>query len=66
MRIASLAGQLAMARLPRAAFALLTSLLPASAAVTGVIVLPQLPGGAEIAGIALVAAGVAARAESAA
>ena len=56
--------QLAMARLPRAAFALLMSLLPASATVIGVIVLHQLPDPAEIAGIALVAGGVALRAES--
>jgi len=56
--------QLAMARLPRAAFALLMSLLPASATVIGVIVLHQLPGPAEIAGIGLVAAGIALRAES--
>jgi len=56
--------QLAMARLPRAAFALLMSLLPASATVIGVIVLHQLPDAAEIAGIGLVAAGVALRADS--
>ena len=56
--------QLAMARLPRAAFALLMSLLPASATIVGVIVLHQLPDPAEIAGIGLVAAGVALRAES--
>jgi inner membrane transporter RhtA len=56
--------QLAMARLPRAAFALLMSLLPASATIIGVIVLHQLPDPAEIAGIGLVAAGVALRAES--
>ncbi len=56
--------QLAMARLPRAAFALLMSLLPASATIIGVIVLHQLPDPAEIAGIVLVAAGVALRAES--
>ncbi len=55
--------QLAMARLPRAAFALLMSLLPASATIIGVIVLHQLPRPAEIVGIALVAAGVALRAE---
>jgi inner membrane transporter RhtA len=56
--------QLAMARLPRAAFALLMSLLPASAAVIGVIVLHQLPGPVQIAGIILVAVGVALRAET--
>jgi inner membrane transporter RhtA len=58
--------QLAMARLPRAAFALLMSLLPASATVIGVLVLHQVPGWPEVTGIALVAAGVAARAEPAA
>src|SRR6266568_3650176 len=57
--------QLAMARLPRTAFALLMSLLPASATIIGVIVLHQLPGRDEIIGIALVAAGVAVRAEPA-
>ena len=40
------------------------SLLPASATIIGVIVLHQLPDPAEIAGIGLVAAGVALRAES--
>ncbi len=57
--------QLAMARLPRAAFALLMSLLPASATIIGVIVLHQVPRPPEIIGIALVAAGVALRAEPA-
>jgi inner membrane transporter RhtA len=57
--------QLAMARLSRAAFALLMSLLPASAAIIGVIVLRQLPRLTEILGIVLVAAGVALRAETA-
>ncbi|MGH7155452.1 MAG: EamA family transporter [Acetobacteraceae bacterium] len=51
--------QLAMARLPRASFALLLSLLPATAAVVGFVVLRQVPSTGEIAGIALVAAGVA-------
>jgi len=57
--------QLAMARLSRAAFALLMSLLPASATVIGVIVLHQLPRLPEIIGIALVAGGVALRSETA-
>ena len=57
--------QFAMARLSRAAFALLMSLLPASAAIIGVIVLHQLPRLPEILGIVLVAAGVALRAEAA-
>jgi inner membrane transporter RhtA len=51
--------QLAMNRLPRASFALLLSLLPASAAVIGFLVLRQAPTGLEVAGIGLVIAGVA-------
>ena len=51
--------QLAMARLPQATFALLLSLLPASATVIGVVVLRQIPTVIEIAGILLVAGGVA-------
>jgi inner membrane transporter RhtA len=50
--------QLAMARLPRATFALMLTLLPATAAVTGAVVLGQIPGWIDIAGIVLVAAGV--------
>src|SRR5260370_24351961 len=45
--------QLAMARLPRATFALLLSLLPASAAVIGVVVFRQIPTPVEIIGILL-------------
>jgi inner membrane transporter RhtA len=51
--------QLAMARLPRATFALLLSLLPASAAIIGMVVLRQIPTIVEVAGILLVAGGVA-------
>jgi len=51
--------QLAMARLPQATFALLLSLLPASATVIGVVVLHQIPSILEIVGILLVASGVA-------
>jgi inner membrane transporter RhtA len=51
--------QLAMARLPRATYALLVSLLPATAAVIGVVVLGQVPSLAEAAGVTLVIAGVA-------
>lgn len=51
--------QLAMARLPRATFALLLSLLPATAAVIGVVVLQQIPSSEEVAGVALVILGVA-------
>jgi inner membrane transporter RhtA len=51
--------QLAMARLPRATYALLVSLLPATAAVIGVVVLGQVPSLQEAAGVTLVIAGVA-------
>jgi len=51
--------QLAMARLPRASFALLLALLPATAALVGAVVLRQVPTHAEMTGIALVIAGVA-------
>ncbi len=57
--------QLAMARLPRATFALLLSLLPASAALIGILVLHQIPTPLEIVGILLVAGGVALHQESA-
>ncbi len=51
--------QLAMARLPRATYALFVALLPATATVIGVIVLHQLPSLVELAGIGLVMVGVA-------
>lgn len=51
--------QLAMARLPRASFALLLSLLPATATIVGALVLAQIPSGRDLIGIALVMAGVA-------
>jgi inner membrane transporter RhtA len=51
--------QLAMARLPRASFALLLALLPATAALIGALVLRQIPTLRDAAGIALVMAGVA-------
>ncbi len=51
--------QLAMARLPRATFSLMLALLPVFAAVTGAIVLRQVPTVADVAGIALVVLGVA-------
>jgi inner membrane transporter RhtA len=53
------ADQLAMARLARATYALMVSLLPATATVIGVVVLAQVPSWAEAAGVALVVAGVA-------
>ena len=51
--------QLAMARLPRATYSLLVSLLPATATVIGVIVLAQVPSRIEVLGVALVIAAVA-------
>jgi inner membrane transporter RhtA len=51
--------QLAMARLPRATFALLLALLPATAATIGFVVLGQRPQSVEIVAIALIVAGVA-------
>lgn len=51
--------QLAMSRLPRASFALLLALLPAAATAIGAIVLRQIPGPADLAGVALVMLGVA-------
>jgi inner membrane transporter RhtA len=50
--------QFAMARLKRSTFALLLSILPATASVMGVLILRQLPSPQEIAGICLVMAGV--------
>lgn len=52
--------QLAMSRLPRASFALLLALLPATATIIGASVLAQLPSPRDIAGVVLVMAGVAA------
>ena len=51
--------QLAMARLPRATYALMVALLPATATVVGVMVLTQIPTLKEIIGVVLVVAGVA-------
>jgi inner membrane transporter RhtA len=51
--------QLAMARLPRATFALMLALLPATAAIVGALVLRQIPSPIELFGIALVAVGIA-------
>jgi inner membrane transporter RhtA len=51
--------QLAMRRLPRATYALMVSLLPATATVIGVVVLAQIPSARELTGVALVIAGVA-------
>jgi inner membrane transporter RhtA len=51
--------QLAMARLPRATYALMVALLPAIATVIGIVVLSQIPSPVELAGLGLVIAGVA-------
>ena len=51
--------QLAMSRLPRASFAFLLALLPASATVIGAIVLGQIPSVVDMLGVALVMIGVA-------
>jgi inner membrane transporter RhtA len=51
--------QLAMARLPRATFALMLALLPAAAVVIGMLVLAQVPTWQDLTGIALVILGVA-------
>jgi len=51
--------QLAMARLPRATFALMLAILPATATAIGLVVLGQVPTLQDLAGIALVIAGVA-------
>jgi inner membrane transporter RhtA len=53
------ADQLALARMQRATYALMVSLLPATATVIGIVVLAQLPTLVEVAGVALVVAGVA-------
>jgi inner membrane transporter RhtA len=51
--------QLAMARLPRATFALLLSILPAVAATIGFLVLRQIPTFSELVGVCLIIVGVA-------
>ena len=51
--------QLAMSRLPRASFALLLALLPATATIIGVIVLAQIPSLLDVIGVLLVMLGVA-------
>ena len=51
--------QLAMSRLPRASFALLLALLPATATIVGAIVLAQIPDVTDVVGVALVMAGIA-------
>jgi inner membrane transporter RhtA len=51
--------QLAMARLPRATYALMLTLLPATATVVGIVVLEQIPTRLEWTGIAMIIAAVA-------
>jgi inner membrane transporter RhtA len=58
--------QLAMRRLARATYALMVSLLPATATVIGIVVLAQVPSWTEVTGVALVIAGVAIHRERAA
>jgi inner membrane transporter RhtA len=57
--------QLAMARMRRATYALLVSLLPATATVIGIVVLGQIPSWVEVAGVALVVGAVAVHREPA-
>lgn len=57
--------QMAMTRLPRATYALFVALLPATATVTGAIVLRQIPSLIDAVGIALVMVGVAVHREPA-
>jgi inner membrane transporter RhtA len=59
------ADQLALARIQRATYALMVSLLPATATVIGVVVLAQLPTAIEVLGVALVVAAVAVHRERA-
>jgi len=56
--------QFAMRRLARPTYALMVSLLPATATVIGVIVLAQVPSAAELAGVGLVIASIAAHREA--
>jgi inner membrane transporter RhtA len=51
--------QLAMARLSRATYSLMVSLLPATATVVGIVVLTQIPSPLEVVGVGLVVAAVA-------
>jgi inner membrane transporter RhtA len=51
--------QLAMARIARATYALLVSLLPATATIIGIVVLAQVPTRIEIIGVTFVVGAVA-------
>ena len=57
--------QLAMARLSRATYSLMVSLLPATATVVGIVVLAQIPSATEVVGVGLVVAAVGIHRESA-
>jgi inner membrane transporter RhtA len=57
--------QLAMARLPRATYSLMVSLLPATATVVGLVVLGQTPTARQLVGISLVVAALAVHRERA-
>lgn len=57
--------QLAMARLSRATYSLMVSLLPAIATLVGIAVLAQVPSAPQVAGVALVICGVALHADRA-
>jgi inner membrane transporter RhtA len=57
--------QLAMRKLARATYALMVSLLPATATVIGIVVLAQIPTWIEVLGVGLVVAGVAVHREPA-
>jgi inner membrane transporter RhtA len=57
--------QLAMRRLTRSTYALMVSLLPATATVIGILVLAQIPSAAEVAGVVLVVAAIATHREPA-
>ncbi len=54
-----ISDQLAMSRLPRASFALMLALLPATATIIGIIVLAQIPSVQDVTGVLLVMLGVA-------
>jgi inner membrane transporter RhtA len=56
--------QLAMARLRRATYSLMVSLLPATAILVGVVVLAQLPTGTDVLGVGLIVAAVAVHREA--
>src|SRR5829696_3381146 len=60
-----ISDQLAMRRLARATYALMVSLLPATATVIGIVVLAQVPSWTETLGVSLVIAGVALHREAA-